>query len=319
MKKIALGDLGEFWYGDYKEPFEQLEGGVPGHPVGVVLKDDAGRVLCAYCGKTFESLGPHVRRAHGMSGKEYKQEVGLLMKSSLVSEKLRVRLVSRIMKRIENGTAPVLDSKPRGNPDNRGRKSGKWAPEALNLTGRCYSQVIAVAQSISRETGRITYPELKKRGIGKKLVRAYFTDLKTLQVISGAKVGRPSYTDDELKNMLVSLASEIGRTPSKSDIVRYGLPMNTLARRWGGYSKACAAAGLDPNLRAPAESFRGRVMVAYSITPTIRDVCRSLGVSQKTVEKALRFYGFPFSVSHGTEDTRRAWAAGVLAQERGAT
>ena len=108
VKKIAVGDLGEFWYGDYKEPFEQLEGAVPGYPVGVVLKDDAGLLLCAYCGKVYKNLGAHAAKTHGLSAKEYKDETGLLRKSALVSEQTRMMASASALR--DAGGWPIPES-----------------------------------------------------------------------------------------------------------------------------------------------------------------------------------------------------------------
>ena len=129
MKKIAVGDLGEFWYGDYKEPFEQLEGAVPGYPVGVVLKDDDGLLLCAYCGKVYKNLGNHSAKTHGMSASEYKDEVGLLRKSALVSEQLRMMTSANSPGLAHDGQGGSLRLWP--NPDLRPR----WEESAATALG----------------------------------------------------------------------------------------------------------------------------------------------------------------------------------------
>ena len=139
VKKIAVGDLGEFWYGDYKEPFEQLEGAVPGYPVGVVLKDDAGLLLCAWCGKVYKNLGAHSAKTHGMSANQYKDEAGLLRKSALVSEQTRMMNSAQGFRLRAAGIfrTPTLEDSRRAAWQGGSAVANRERPaEALNKTGR---------------------------------------------------------------------------------------------------------------------------------------------------------------------------------------
>lgn len=251
MKKIAVGDLGEFWYGDYKEPFVELEGSIPGYPRGALLKDDAGRLLCAQCGKTFDNLGVHVAKRHGMSAREYKQHVGLLSKSALVSEtgrlvRIRNGLRSRaaFMTVAEHGHKKVTPATP--------KVMAKWVPEYLNKTGRCYEQVLATARQVIRDRGRLSASALSEHGIGTNTVRAYFGNMKALADLLNTDLARSRYrwTEAELLGVLGSLSRELGRTPTASDIRRYGLPsISTFCSYFGSWSVACQRAGLEPHPR----------------------------------------------------------------------
>lgn len=44
---------------------------------GVIAKDEEGKVICHICGKSYRVLGDHVRSAHLMTIKEYKEEFGI--------------------------------------------------------------------------------------------------------------------------------------------------------------------------------------------------------------------------------------------------
>lgn len=311
MKKIAVGALGEFWYGDYKEPFQQLEGGVPGHPQGVILKDDEGKLMCAFCGGTYHQLGSHAAHKHGLKAAEYKAEVGLMNSSALVSEKVRLRMVAHGVRRQANG-----ELRRAAPPSTRGLKlPSPWnTEEALNKTGRCYAQVIAVAQTIEREHGRITSRRLADHGINWPTLRRYFETVDELaKAAGGTSVGpRTDWSDTELKTALRSLAMRLGRTPSRSDIRRYGLPgATTYVRRWGSYAKACQAAGLDANLPSPgtASPFdQVAILTAYATTGSSDTAGRSLGISSSAVLNALHRYGFPFPPFYKGPG-RKEWAA----------
>lgn len=261
MKKIAVGDLGEFWYGDYKEPFEQLEGAVPGHPVGVVLYEDdggkPGNLLCAYCGGTFENLGTHVKPKHGLSTREYKEEVGLLQKSALVSERLRNTRSATQLRMIRSGKYdPTQHRFTKGfKPAPHRTRDGRIKPEFLNKTGRCRSQVVQVARSIRQRTGRISEKELRRHGIYMNTVKRYFGTMNGLRIEAGMPpvAKRHSYSAFELKQSLWALAQSLGRTPTQSDCRRFGLPtQKVFAREFGSVYKGLRSRRLGPESTAVA-------------------------------------------------------------------
>lgn len=313
MKKIAVGDLGEFWYGDYKEPFEQLEGGVPGHPVGVVLKADDGKLLCAYCGKTYDNLGRHVA-THGMNARGYKEEVGLLFKSALVSERRRFQLVrggrrSFAALRAEGKFKPFQKgSGGQAEAVQTGESHWQRRGEALNQTGRCYSQVLAVAKMLSAK-GRLSKSQLSKHGIGRMVVSRYFGDMDALARMVGSRPKR--WTDQELVAGLRNLANDIGRTPIASDLRRFGMPnIVTYRKHFGSWNKAVLAAGLFPTTpMGTSIDDEIAMLVAYATTGSLIGASKSLHVSDVRLRKVLLKYGFPYSFSDPIQrQDRRAWA-----------
>lgn len=320
MKKIAVGDLGEFWYGDYKEPFEQLEGGVPGHPVGVVLKADDGKLLCAWCGKTFDNLGRHVSTTHHTPAAMYKREIGLLQKSSLVSERRRLTLVAEATRRRFHEASPANWRSLAYSKTKRptGQQGGQWVPERLNQTGRCRKQVLALASALARE-GRLTPNHMARRGVKERTWSVYwrsFTELiREVGVVNANRHQRRRYTDGQLTRMLWSLAQSLGRTPSRSDLRRYGLPCDSVWRdRFGTYSAACERAGLQPNLPMPDGTETDiTLLVAYATTGNVDTAGRAVGVTASRVSACLTRYGAPLPqrLGHGGQDTsaRKAWAA----------
>lgn len=323
MKKIAVGDLGEFWYGDYKEPFEQLEGAVPGHPVGVVLKDDDGRLLCAYCGGTFDFLAAHVQKKHHMTARQYKDEVGLLVKSALVSERVREKRIATGLRIAAMGLSPVATGRARP-PKEQKRLSGtdhpKWSPEHLNKTGRCYAQVLATGRSVLRETGKVSSYSMKRRGIGNATIETYFGTWenfrRALGMGDGAVRSRRDWTDTQLLTGLRSIAEKIARTPASSDLRRFGLPSpQTYQRRFGSFTEACRRAGLEPNLpMAESTDTEVRMLVAYATLGNTDRAAKALHTSGVRYRALFAKYGAPFVVALGygrghDNSARRAWAA----------
>jgi hypothetical protein len=324
MKKIAVGDLGEFWYGDYKEPFEQLEGGYPDHPKGALLKEPGTlKVLCAYCGKTFDNLGKHVSK-HGMTAREYKDEVGLLQSSALVSERVRLRLSADALRRRAAGHFGVerdLERLRAPRPHLRGLPDGRRKSEALNRTGRCYAQVLAKARSIQQKRGKITARLLIQDGLPPAAWRPYFDSVEDLaRAISGVSAKSPTrWTDDQLLAALRGLAATLGRTPSRSDAHRYGMPSaKAYLTRYGSWTAAAQAAGLDPNLPSPGrpspygEDDHVRMLVAYAMSADAEKAAAACDVSATTLMRVLHKYGFPFPPFRATaelRDQKRQWAA----------
>jgi hypothetical protein len=329
MKKIAVGDLGEFWYGDYKEPFEQLEGAVTGYPQGVVLKDDDGRLLCAFCGRTFHNLGGHTKRKHGMTGPEYKREVGLLQGSALVSEKIRWSMAAKATRQWATMPPSSADRLRALNRDRKtrlksvaGMNASKFTSEGLNKTGRCYAQALEVARQVARE-GPLVQTKLDKRGISWKRVRLYFGNIENLRRLigNGWGSGLRRWTDAELLSAISSIAKEVGRTPGASDLKRFGVPDPTIYnRRFGSYIEACRRAGLEPNLPKPLSSETDlRALVAFAVSGDERRAADAAGLSSHQVVAVLHRYGFPFPVRGYRGEGAREWAADMARRLAGDT
>jgi predicted transcriptional regulator len=59
-------------------------------PIGRLVADaDGAHVQCHICGTWWAKLATHVRRRHGMSPDEYREEFGLNKSTGLVSPALR--------------------------------------------------------------------------------------------------------------------------------------------------------------------------------------------------------------------------------------
>jgi len=64
--------------------------------VGVIGRDESGRVQCHMCGLFFDDLASHSRMKHGLSAHEYRSAFGLASGTALCSERLsRVRSMGR--------------------------------------------------------------------------------------------------------------------------------------------------------------------------------------------------------------------------------
>jgi hypothetical protein len=57
--------------------YVQVEDGIEGYFKGWVLKNENGQPMCAFCGYCFDDLIPHIAAAHRMTGRTYREQVGL--------------------------------------------------------------------------------------------------------------------------------------------------------------------------------------------------------------------------------------------------
>lgn len=321
MKKVAVGTLGEFWYGDYKEPFVQLEGGVPGYPQGVLLKDDEGALLCAFCGGVYHNLGRHVGFKHRMTASTYKDEVGLFQRSALVSERVRLTRVRAGLKSMRNprsATHPANADRSRSQLASyrpkaaanaaRGIQHRHAKPEHQNKTGRCFAQVLTVARQLQTER-RLTQHNLARHGIGRATVETHFGSWDNLvRAVGGTPPNR--YTDQHLLLGIRALADQLGRTPTQSDMRRFGMPnIQTYVHRFGSWAEACRKAGLQPNLPHGSHPLDPvTVLVAYATVGSTARAALRLGTAEERVSKVLADYGFPFPQRSKSPD-RLVWAA----------
>ena len=330
MKTIAVSDLGEYYYGDYKEPFVQLEGAQPGYPRGALLvaKDGSGKLLCAYCrdeskptgqrGRTFHNLGNHARLTHGLRAADYKREVGLLQKSALVSERGRQMSIATALRRGPRGGLPPS---PRGvfghGVADRGDVfTGKRAPEYQNKTGQCFAQMIAAARSVSVSGRPVTFSALRKVGIHERAVRRYVWSIERLrQLVGSAEPGRQVHmTPDVMLLGLRSLAVELGRTPTGSDLRRFGLPhQRTYQNHFGTYAAACARAGLPANLpvaRPIAADESLAIVASYAATGSIGIVASRTSIGPERVKRCLASFGIsPLPTNHRLRRPQMEFAA----------
>lgn len=316
-RKIAVGDLGEFWYGNYKDPFLQLEGAVPGYPQGALLKDDAGCLLCAYCGKTFKSLPNHINKAHGLSAAEYKESVGLLQKSALVSESIRQSRIRTALRNRSHGVFkdPTQEAVTKSLEQRRVNRRGHFPPEKQNLTGRCYAQILEVARQIVREDGRVTIGRLAKRGIWQHNIEMMFGSLANLARLASDRRRFGAWTPTELTNALRSLGDKLGRTPSSSDLSRYGLPtLMAYYRAFGSYIAACEQAGLQPYQWVPKDpQSEAARLLAWATTGDVVKAGAAAGVSSTAIRNTLAKYGIPAMPPGGGLHVQRVEARNLAA------
>ena len=334
----------EFAFPDYKEPLVQLKGAVDGYMRGTLpYAVSDGRLPCAFCDPSkmhwfgtgrhapsrghanlFDNLGKHVRDAHGMSSQEYRDAIGLLASTSLLSRRRRIaastysrahfRMVGRPMAK------GAVFSESTREAIRQARIARGNSPENLNKRGICRDQIIAAARKIAKDNGGVLQMRLlrKQHIFQHALRRVGFADVKALAAHIGAvSVKGPVRRDDaEMLQALLNAAQQLGRTPNEDDLRGMAdVPSaSSFRNHFGTYADACRRAGLPVNQPRPvSEGDEIDILNLYSLTGSGERLARSLHRSWPTVKAVLDRYGVKVSNNEAERREAQAWAA-VIAQ-----
>lgn len=93
---------GQVYFYNYKEPLMPFKEGF-GFRGALIHDEKSDQIQCHFCGGWFDILGHHLHKEHNMNVAEYKKQVGLNTKTSLISETHRALLISKgLEKRLKN-------------------------------------------------------------------------------------------------------------------------------------------------------------------------------------------------------------------------
>lgn len=220
---------------NYKEPYMVFEEGYGLQ--GVLLYDKVdGTVQCHLCGNWFNSLGHHINRTHGMKASDYKYKVGLNQSSALISEEVRMKLISRGMSEkrrqtLEENRNKIDKSKPRVIKYTNSR-------EKQNKTGNCPMQLLDRIKTKADELGRTPTSLELENVVSKNTIRMVFGSMEKAIQMSGLHprkkgegVTYKTYTKDEIITIMRNFKEVHGRDPLMSDSKRGLLPS------WGAFVK----------------------------------------------------------------------------------
>lgn len=231
---------GSVYFYNYKEPLMPYVGGY-GY-VGALIHDQGSDELqCHLCGVWKAHLPQHLRREHNTSAAEYRNEVGLNVRTALVSEKIRAVLIENGVRNYKN-----LSSKAK-----RGSKKGRPAPkttsERKNNTNTCPEQLLERLRQLIAKLGRT--PTMEEITFRPTLVNVYGSVKNALEIIGaqprvvGVQARRIVYTRAELILLIKNFEKKHNRKPSYSDCKRKLLPaVERFRKEFGTWKKAVAAA-----------------------------------------------------------------------------
>jgi hypothetical protein len=322
----------EFVFPDYKEPLVQLKGAVPGYMRGTLpYAVSDGRLPCAFCdpSKThhlaggrpadnlFDWLGKHVASAHGLSAQQYRDAIGLMGTTPLVSRRFA-------MKRRSSALAHGLDRNFKGNlgrpsattleARRAARRSNSVSPESLNKRGVCRDQLLDVAKRLAKTNGGVLRAaDLARQGISSWPLRHHgWATIRALALEVGAVAQTRNWTHAELRRAFRELAERLGRIPSSTDLrlANGTASPTTYLLRFGSLTETARRCGLPSNLPRPlAEGDDIDILNRFAIGGNYRRVAQNVHRTQADVLIVLLKYGVTPSLVEAERRKAQAWAA----------
>ena len=343
MRTAMIGGQ-EFVIDPYKEPLVQLPGAIKGYMRGTLpYAVSDGRLPCAFCDpglprrKTrgglgrdvpndhlYHNLSLHVRLAHGLSPREYRDRIGLLTKTKLVSAALSSTISANVPTRFvayakEHGSEAAARGRAAfRRPVHDVRLEWGATPERLNKLGVCRDQIIAAVRAAAKANdGKVRQADLVRMGIWGSSIRRFFPDMRAVCAAAGvAYAGKPNWTDAEMLRAFRDLADKLGRTPTQKEMgSRFGMPSNcTYQTRFGGLSEVARRAGLPTNLPIPI-TFGDEIEILnrYAIGQNLADIAHAIRKWPPLVSAVVTKYGVPVVAggSHAKRQEARAYAATI--------
>ena len=179
---------------NYKEPLMKFEQGY-GFVGALVFDGESDKIQCHFCGEWFGSLPHHLAREHAMKASEYKEQVGLLQTTALISESAREKLIAsglkKRIKNLKNRKGKVVTQATR-DKISKTLKENAEKDEFLNYRGTCPAQLVDRVQKIYKrdpEGWRIR----KLKGMEGSIKKIYGT-VKEICRVAGVPYIEPGQT-----------------------------------------------------------------------------------------------------------------------------
>jgi hypothetical protein len=247
-----------------------------------------------------------------MTPQEYRDRIGLLRKTRLVSAPHRARAVAAISAERREWFGHLSD---------RGRSAGpgienRGAPEALNKRGVCRDQLLAVTKRIAKDNGgRVRKADLERQGVWGGSIRRFFPSMCALCTEAGvAYAGKPDWTDAEMLRAFRELAIRLGRTPTQKELRgANGTPSSSQYHaRFGGLEEVCRRIGLPSNSPHPI-LFGDEIDILnrYAQTGSVKAVALATHHWMPSISQVLAKYGATPSLFPAERRKAQAWAAEV--------
>lgn len=323
----------DFVFTDYKEPLVQLEGAVKGYMRGTLPNALAdGRLPCAFCDPSarrvshpnlgcnlFDDLSKHARNVHGMSGREYRDAIGLMARTRLTSRRAHLNYHSGFQRGWERNLAALLEAsrsgRGRAKHDATLRANGE-SPEHLNKRGVCRDQIIDAATASARVNNNVLRrQDLNRRRIWDRDIKRWFTNFRTLCREVGATPGTARGTTDvEYLRAFRELAERLGRTPLQTELgAANGTPSHrSYYQRFGPLEETARRCGLPPRMpgtRIITEGDEVDILSQYAVLGSKRRVRLATHHDAGWCDRVYAKYGVVPSRHEPERRKAQAWAA----------
>lgn len=144
---------GSVTFYNYKEPLMKFDNGY-GYVGALVFDSETEKVQCHLCGDWLGQLPHHLHREHNMSASAYKDKVGLLQTTALISESMRAKLIaSGLDKRLQNLRAGGMKTQEQKDKIRKTLVENGEKPENMNKRGTCPAQLIDRLKKVYEREG----------------------------------------------------------------------------------------------------------------------------------------------------------------------
>lgn len=247
--------------GNYKEPLTNTPNGY-GYMGALVYDKNEEFTQCHVCGYFFRWLPFHVKRAHGISSKDYRDAFRLSRRTSLLATNTRTAVIQAstftnwTQERWNEHKAMLARTRQeRCERLTRSNKAGlsqqPKSLEAKNVEGRCPAQLLDKIKTLAEEIGRTP----KRREFAKKYGSGYEQSVKhtfgswneAVRILGFEpnKPGKMTYTHESLLRILWNFYMTYDREPRSCDIRTYKLPSLDVYRKFfGTFTEAKIQAGV---------------------------------------------------------------------------
>lgn len=228
----------------YKEPLRKVDGGY-GYMGTLAFDAETQRYTqCHLCGNFYIRLGRHIVHAHSMSARDYKIELGLPLKMSLVAPNSTVDRKYIWESYTDEERERILANLKKGH----GKKHGgqRLSLYHRNLKGRCPDQLLDKIKRLMDKLGHVpTRREFSAEYGDGDLSAVYFVHGKWSWAVKLVLDAPEMYNEINLIAILQDFRVRYGREPITTDILDGLLPTNNVFRQtFGSFSKAKEAAGI---------------------------------------------------------------------------
>lgn len=217
---------------------------------------DGEKIQCHKCGDLFPELREHIKLAHNLDPRQYKDKYGLNRTTPLISPVMREKYIRRVEKKrmpfwmlndktkeeylTELRRRSLLARKAR-----KKEKKRKYTSEQLNKFGTCPKQIEERFISLYEKKGTVpTFTELREEDNALLCViyrrfKTYSNFLITMGLKSGRRNNIARYTLDEIKKLIEQFVDEKQRCICPRDTKIGYLPDRaTIAKYFEGWMKA---------------------------------------------------------------------------------
>lgn len=234
----------------YKTPLEKVPGGY-GYYGTLAQNKEHTHVQCHICGFFFRGLASHTSMVHGMTGREYKIEHGLLLGPGLTASKQReLHIKHGITSRTPQQKARSLQLLD----EYRGRYQPRREHqlELRNRRGRCYYQLLdkiqKLAEKLKQTPSRRDFTAEYGFGDDHAVIGTFGSWNQAVSLAGltpkAYRPSNPTYSEGMVIAMIRNFYELEGRVPRQSDLGDMLPSGNVIRRLFGGMIGARKAAGL---------------------------------------------------------------------------